>query len=64
MWLCGCCGTGVELRASSYKAGVLPLETHLQPILRWLFGGWGLLKYLLGLAFNCDPSHLSLGLWA
>jgi hypothetical protein len=38
------------------KAGAVPLEPHLQTTLLWLFWRWGgLMKYLQGLALNCDP---------
>jgi hypothetical protein len=30
------------------KAGALPFEPHLQPILLWLFWRWGLVNYLPG----------------
>jgi hypothetical protein len=41
-----------------YKAGALPLETHLQSILLWLFWRWGFRNYLPGLVLNWDPPDL------
>jgi hypothetical protein len=57
-------GTGVwNSGVLTCKSGALPLEPHLQSILRWLFGRWGgggLWSYLPGLALNLDPPDLSL----
>jgi hypothetical protein len=42
------------------KAGALPLEPQLQPILFWLFFGDEVLTYYLpGLALNCSPPNHS-----
>jgi hypothetical protein len=45
-------GTRVWTQGFMYKAGALPLEPHLQPILLWLFWRWGLKNYLPGLTSN------------
>jgi hypothetical protein len=46
----------------AWNAGALPLETHLQSILPWLFWIWGvdLKNYLSRLALNLDPHNLSI----
>jgi hypothetical protein len=36
---------GLNSRLCTYKAGILLLKPHLQPILLWLFWKWGLENY-------------------
>jgi hypothetical protein len=51
---------GLNSGLCTCKASVLLLEPHLQSILLWLFGRWGLKKYLPRLALNSNPPDLRL----
>jgi hypothetical protein len=48
----------LDSRLSTYNAGALPLEPHLQSILLWLIWRWDLMNYLYGLTSNQDPPSL------
>jgi hypothetical protein len=48
------------LELHTYKASALPLELHLQSILRWLFFRWGLSNHWPRLTLNHDCSYHSL----
>jgi hypothetical protein len=53
-------GMGFEVRDLSCKAGVPPLEPHLQSIFAQIILEMGLLNYLFGLASNYNPPNYSL----
>jgi hypothetical protein len=50
---------GLNSGLNACKTDALLLEPHLQAILLWLFGRWGLTNYLPMLTSNFDPPNLS-----
>jgi hypothetical protein len=48
-----------ELRALHLQSGALPVKSHLQSILLWLFLEMGSLEFFTGLSLNRDLSYLN-----